>query len=268
MLHNHSHLDRDPPLHGPGSGRTSRRELVVAGAGSALAAALIDAPGAAALAPGTAARPRRRAKNTQEVLNVAATVEVLTTTVTTTALQKLRLPQAAIDTVGAASREELVHYDVLTRQFGGRAATHRVWIPDAVFASPTALFQTLVVGEQICINLYLVATTVWAESGLPKLARVGAELVGNEAVHRALARQALGLQPNDRAFMKYSQVETADGPGHGTNGFTTAHGAIAQFEAAGIGFGVRGATPGGFYDFDTVRKSTPNPSFVNTLKPR
>jgi hypothetical protein len=242
--------------------RASRRELLMTGGAGALAATL-------AMAPAAAANPGRgRRSSSQEVLNVASTVEVLTTIVTTTALQKLSLPQAAVDTVGAASREELDHYVVLTRQFGGRPATHRIWVPDAVFASPTALFQTLVVGEQICIDLYLVATTIWAASGSPFLARVGAELVGNEGVHRALARQALGLQPNDRAFMKYDQVDQADGPGNGTTGFTNPQGAIQSFEAAGVGFGAMGATPGAFYDFDMVRQNTPNPTFVNTLEPR
>ncbi len=244
-----------------GSGWASRRELLLAGAGGAMAMAMAGAPGAAA-------RTGHRRASSQEVLNVASTIEVLTTVVTTTALQKLTLPQAAVDTVGAASREELDHYIVLTRQFGGRAATHRVWVPDAVFANPTALFKTLVVGEQICINLYLVATTIWAEQGLPFLVRVGAELVGNEGVHRALARQALGLQPNDRAFMKYNHVDHAGDSDDGIAGFTTPQGAIKSFEAAGVGFGTMGANPGAFYDFDAVRHNTPNPSFVNTLKPR
>ncbi len=254
-------IGADPGCGERGSRGRSRRELLLAGSAGAVGVALATAPGAAARGG------RHYAGRTQEVLNVAATVEVLTTVVTTTALQKLTLPQAAVDTVGAASREELDHYNVLTREFGGRASTDRVWIPDAVFASPTSLFTTLVVGEQICINLYLVATTVWAENGLIDLARAGAELVGNEGVHRALARQALGLQPNDRAFMKYNQVDRADGPGHGTTGFTGAQGAIKSFEAAGVGFGARGATPGAFYDFNSVKQHTPNPSFVNTLAP-
>jgi len=251
----------DPVAAGVASRLTSRRQLLLAGGAGALATALAAAPSA------SARTAQRRGSGPQELLNVAATIEVLTTVVTTTALQKLDLPQAAIDTVGAASREELDHYQVLTKQFGGRAATHRVWVPDAVFASPTALFETLVVGEQICIDLYLVATTIWAQSGSPFLARVGAELVGNEGVHRALARQALGLQPNDRAFMKYNQVDQADGPGNGTTGFTNPIGAIESFQAAGVGFGAPGAAPGSFYDFDVVRQNTPDPSFVNTLAP-
>ena len=246
--------------------RTStRRELLISSGAGAAAAAL-----AVSLTSGTAAAaaaPTPHA-STQEVLNVAATVEVLTTIVTTTALQNVSLPQAAVDTVGAASREELDHYQVLTGHFGGRAATHRVWVPDAIFTDATSLFTTLVVGEQICINLYLVATTVWAQNGSPSLARAGAELVGNEGVHRALARQALGLQPNDRSFMKYDQMDHAEGPGHGSVGFTTAQGAIKAFESAGIGFGTAGTASGTFYDFDAVRRHTPNPGFVNTNHPR
>jgi hypothetical protein len=240
----------------------SRRELLVAGGAGAAGVALAAAPVAAANQLGN-----NVSGSTQEAINVAATVEVLTTIVTATALQKVTLPQAAIDTIGAASREELDHWMVLTGEFGGHAATHRVWIPDAIFTDPTSLFQTLVVGEQICINLYLVATSIWARDGHVGLARAGAELVGNEAVHRALARQALGLQPNDRAFMKYNQADDADGPGKGMAGFTSPRGAIQSFEAAGIGFGAQGTAPGAFYDFGAVRQHTPNPSFVNTPKP-
>ena len=67
--------------------------------------------------------------------------------------------------------------------------------------------------------------------------------------------------------MKYSQREPAAGPGHGMAGFTDAGGAIRQFEGAGFGFGKKGASPGAFYDFATVSKRTPNPSFVNTSTP-
>lgn len=249
-----------------GDRRLSRRQVLAAGGTGALGMALAAAPSAGARA---SKRPSRHHHHRagREVLDVAAQIEVLTTTVTTVALQKLSLPQAAVDTVGAASREELEHFVVLTKVFGGKASTHQVWIPDALFANPTALFSGLVVGEQICIDLYLVATTAWAREGNAELARVGAELVGNEGVHRALARQALNLQPNDRAFMKFAQPDQADGPGHGMPGFTKPHGAIASFEKAGFGFGSQGATPGAFYDFDTVRQQTPNPSFVNTRRP-
>lgn len=79
---------------GPGA---SRREMLFAGGAGALAVALAGAPSASAYVG-------RRRGSSQEVLNVASQVEVLTPVVTTTALQKLgsQLPQAAIDTGGAA----------------------------------------------------------------------------------------------------------------------------------------------------------------------
>jgi len=240
-------------------GGLSRRHLLI-GAGAGVASLGL------ASVPVASAQPSDG--DIQQVINVASTIEVLTTVVTTTALARLSLPPAAVATVSAAAREELDHFQVLVGEFGGRPASQRVWVPDAVFTSPTSLFQTLVVGEQICINLYLLATTVWAGAGQPRLARVGAELVGNEAVHRALARDALGLQPNDRSFMKYSAPDQADGPGSGMLGFTTAYGAIKAFRAAGIGFGSPGASPGSFYDFASVRQNTPDPSFVNTRQPQ
>jgi hypothetical protein len=261
-------LDRSPHPE-VGTMQPSAPSRVVPGRHVVVAPAPLGTAGlslGAATVRGHAGSPQR--SPVQQVVDVAATIEVLMTVVTTTALQKLSLPAAAVETVGAAAREELLHYEVLTQDFGGRPSTHRVWIPDAVFASPTALFSALVVGEQICIDLYLVATTVWARAGRSGLARVGAELVGNEAVHRALARQALGLQPSDRAFMNYDQVDQADGPGHGRIGFTEPQGAVESFEAAGFGFGAPGAAPGALYDFETVRRHTPNPSFVNTRTPR
>lgn len=257
----HRGLHPDQVLADPGRG-SSRRQLLAAGGAGALGLALANVPGASARG-----LLGRNDFVIQEALNVAATVEVLTTVLTNIALQKVTLPQAGIDTVSAASREELDHFQVLTQQFGARPATKKIWIPDGVFASPTSLFTTVVVGEQICVNLYLVLTTIFAEAGEVFLTRASAELVGNESVHRALARQALNLQPNDRAFAKYNQPDQADGPGSGMPGFTTPQGAIQQLEGAGVGFGKQGATPGTFYDFDQISPMTPNPSFVNTLEP-
>ena len=88
-----------------------------------------------------------------------------------------------------------------------------------------------------------------------------------EAVHRALARQSLGLLGNDRAFMKYSQREEVD-PGKGMPGFRRILTAVRQLEIAGFGFGRAGSLPGQPYDFATVSARTPNPSDVNTRLPR
>ena len=73
-------------------------------------------------------------------------------------------------------------------------------------------------------------------------------------MHRALARQSLGKLGNDRVFMKYS--------------FSKIEVAVSMLQKAGFGFGKTGKGPGAFYNFNDVRKRTPNPRAVNTRKPR
>ena len=212
----------------------------------------------------------------QTILNVAATAEVLATIVNTVAFERnLGGDSTTQRNLGAAAREELIHYQVLTGLEPGRARplTLTVHVPDAVFASRTSLLNTLVIGDQIFVNAYLIATTVFANRGDSELARIAAEFMAVEAVHRALARQSLGLLGNDRAFAKYSQAEEAIGPGKapgadGLPGFRKVLTAVAQLEAAGFGFGKAGSLPGSSYGFDTVSARTPNPSDVNTRVPK
>jgi Ferritin-like domain len=194
------------------------------------------------------------AKNdAQTILNVAATAEVLATIVNTVGPERIQLEQPTLQNIQAAAREELIHYQVL-RSLGGKPATKRIWIPDAVFASREGLLGTLEVGDQIFVNAYLIGTTAFARAGQPKFARVASEFMGAEAVHRALARQSLGKLGNDRAFMRFE--------------FTNIERAVALLQKAGFGFGKKGASPGSFYDFDQIKGRTPNPSGVNTRRPR
>ena len=141
-------------------------------------------------------------------------------------------------------------------------------MPDAVFANRTNLLNTLQVGDQIFINAYLIGTRVFASAGATDAAVYSAEIMGVEAVHRALARQSLGLLGNDRAFMRYSQKEEAPGaPDMGQPGFHHIGGAVRALRQAGFGFGKQGATPGAFYEFATVSAHTPDDPDINTRKP-
>ena len=207
------------------------------------------------------------ANDTQTILNVAATAEVLATIVNTVGSEQVALDSVTERNVRAAAREELAHYRRLVN-FGGRALTERIWVPDAVFASPTGLLSTLEVGDQIFINAYLLATQTFGNAGNGDLAVIAAEFMGVEAVHRALARQSLGKLGNDRIFMRYSTPERAtDAPNKGQPGFTDILVAVQQLQAAGFGFGEQGASPGKFYDFDTVRRRTPTDPDLNTYYP-
>jgi hypothetical protein len=231
----------------------TRRKLVAASAAS------LGSLGVLGLVNDDAWAASAARNNPQTILNIAATAEVLATIVNTVGAERLRSQLATDETlanVQAAAREELIHYDVL-RSVGGKPVTKKIWVPDAVFASRSGLLNTLEVGDQIFINAYLIGTTAFATKGgrtNAKFARFTGEFMGAEAVHRALARQSLGKLGNDRVFMKYSfrKIETA----------------VSKLQKAGFGFGRRGATPGAFYNFNDVRKRTPNPAGVNTRRPR
>ena len=214
----------------------------------------------------------------QVILNILATAEVLATIVNTIAFERrLGVDTTTQNNLRAAAREELIHYELLTGIVpgGARALTRTIHVPNAVFANRTNLLSTLVIGDQIFVNAYLIALTVASNDDDSERARVFAEFMAVESVHRALARQSLGLLGNDRAFAKYSQGESAIGPGKptpgmdGLPGFRKIETAVAQLEAAGFGFGKPGNVAGSPYGFDTTSARTPSAATagVNTLTP-
>jgi len=209
--------------------------------------------------------------NTPEnILNIAATAEVLATIVNTVGPERVNLgDQTTLNNIRAAAREELIHYNVLT-SVGAKAVTKRIWVPNEVFESRTNLLTALVVGDQVFCNAYLLGTTVFARPGgvaNSRLARITAEFMGVEAVHRALALQSLGRLGNDRVFIRFAHREEAENlPTTGTPGFYDIRQAVTQLEGAGFGFGKQGSKAGQFYDFDEVRQRTPEAP-VNTRKP-
>ncbi|MDQ3850785.1 MAG: hypothetical protein M3296_09265 [Actinomycetota bacterium] len=245
------------------------RRQIIAGAG-----AVVGSMGLLGVAQNAfaqdAAPGRTHAPNTVEnVVNIAATAEVLATIVNTVGLERVALDPVTKANIAAAAREELIHYQTLVSDaVGAKPATKRIWVPDDVFASREGLLTTLVVGDQVFINAYLLGLTVFARGGGlrgSRFARFAAEFMGAEAVHRALALQSLGRLGNDRAFMRFAQREPVGGlPTTGQPGFYKITEAVDQLEAAGFGFGRPGAKAGGFYDFDEVARRTPDPATVNT----
>jgi hypothetical protein len=206
--------------------------------------------------------------STTNILTVAATAEVLATIVNTVGYRRGLGGDAVTQrNIAAAAREELVHYNVL-HSVGARPATKKIWVPDAVFANRTNFLSTLEVGDQIFVNAYLIGTKHFAAQKNAAYAVITAEFMGVEAVHRALARQSLGKLGNDRVFMKFDQREHApDAPNKGQPGFEDILVAVKQLEAAGFGFGKAGASPGRFFDFDTVKQRTPSDPDLNTYTP-
>ena len=229
-----------------GESATTRRKLVAGAAGA------IGGMGLLGVLGDTDAFAKNDPKT---ILSIAATAEVLATIVNTVGAERLagQLDPVTLLNIQAAAREELIHYDVLT-SIGGETVTKKIWVPNAVFASKEGLLNTLVTGDQIFINAYLIGTTAFAKAGQAKNARFTGEFMGAEAVHRALALQSLGKLGNDRVFMRYS--------------FSKIESAVTMLERAGFGFGKKSDAPGAFYNFDKVRMRTPNPAGVNTRRPR
>ena len=141
--------------------------------------------------------PRRSAPNTpQTIVNVAATAEVLATIVNTVGAEKVALDPVTLANIRAAAAEEKIHYETLiSGAVGAKPVTKRIWVPDEVFPAPRTCSRRSSVGDQVFINAYLLAGTVFARAGGStgsKFARYAAEFMGVEAVHRALALQSLG----------------------------------------------------------------------------
>ncbi len=254
----------------------TRRQLVAGAAATLGGLGLLGLPGVA----GATHSPRNGIDNVakqdlQLIANIAATAEVLATIVNTVGsvgadavggvrVGPVALPEDGNVKISASASHELGHYHVL-RALGGREVARKIWVPDAVFSSADAFLSTVEVGDQIFINAYLIATTAYAKAGMGDVARVAAEFMAVEAVHRAFARDLRGVPGNDRMFMKFDDPERAPGaPNAGQKGFQRIEVAVTQLQAAGFGFGAEGAKPGKFYEFDTVKARTPDPSFVNS----
>ena len=134
------------------------------------------------------------------------------------------------------------HHAVALEALGGKALTTRFWIPDAAFGDGgPGLFATLEAVETIEVSMYGVGVDAFARSNDADAARLCAQALGVEAVHRALTRFAQGQLggkaevPNDVGFENYDWPSIAK--------------VRAALEGLGIGYGVEGAGPGRFYDY-------------------
>jgi len=179
----------------------------------------------------------------QEVLDFLVTEEQLGVTFVTAAIEAAdgTPSEAFVPVLRNAVTTEYHHVEAL-KDAGGTALTTSYWFPDAAFgAGGIGLFETLEVVETIEISLYLIGVSAFARGGEDFGARLCAEAMGTEAVHRALVRFAQGElgkdigPPNDVGF------ENFDWPTIGQ--------VRASLEDLGIGYGVETSEPGRFYEY-------------------
>jgi hypothetical protein len=179
----------------------------------------------------------------KEVLDFLVTQEGFGVTFVTAAIE--RAPgtpsEAFLPVLRNGVTQEYHHVEAL-KEAGGTAITKSYWLPDAAFDDGgVGLFSTLELVETVEISLYLLGVSTYARAGEDFGARLCAEAMGTEAVHRALVRFAQGELgkdvgvPNDVGFENFdwrtvAKVRTA-------------------LEGLGIGYGTESNQPGRFYEY-------------------
>jgi hypothetical protein len=235
--------------------QTRRRLLERAAAGAAGLAA------AGALEPVAVASARPRDGSIRAFGEVASTTEALTVVLLTELLRRVGRNAAAVpDPVKAvfegAYAAEVDHFRFTRAHW--RPATTRFWLPDAAFGGSgdaldlKAVGATLVAGETLFVDLYLIGVTSFARARRATFARDCGELAGVESEHRVLARDLLGATPpNDVGFEAFP--------------ITHPQGIVRALQKAGIGFGTQGAAPGRFYEL--ARPIMPPPRQISSNRP-
>jgi hypothetical protein len=178
-----------------------------------------------------------------EVLDFLVTEEGLGVTFVSAAIENApgTPSEAFLPVLRNAVTQEYHHVEAL-KDAGGTALTTKYWFPDAAFDNGNiGLFQTLEVVETVEISLYLLGVSAYARAGEDFGARLCAEAMGTEAVHRALVRFAQGeiggqpIVPNDVGFENFD--------------WRSVEAVRDELEALGIGYGVETDRPGRFYEY-------------------
>jgi hypothetical protein len=179
----------------------------------------------------------------QEVLDFLVTQEQLSVTFVGAAIERADgTPSAAfLPVLRNAVTTEFHHVEALTK-VGGQPLTEKYWFPDAAFDNGgVGVFSTAEIVESVEISLYLIGVNAYARAQDEQGARMCAEALGTEAVHRALVRFAQGQLGKDVGVPNDVGFENFDWP--------TVARARDALEALGIGYGKQGSGAGRFYEY-------------------
>jgi hypothetical protein len=179
----------------------------------------------------------------QEVLDFLVTEEQLGVTFVTAAIENApdTPSEDFLPVLRNGVTQEYHHVEAL-KDAGGKPLTTKYWFPDsALDHGNIGVFETLEFVETIEISLYLIGVSAYAHASDEFGARLCAEAMGTEAVHRALVRFAQGQlgkeigPPNDMGF------ENFDWP--------TVDKVRQSLEEFGFGYGSESSQPGRFYEY-------------------
>lgn len=179
----------------------------------------------------------------QEVLDFLVTQEQLSVTFLSAAIERAGgTPSAAFLPVLRNGVTTEFHHVTALEQAGGNAFTSKYWIPNAAFDNGgVGLFSALEIVESVEISLYLIGVSAYAQASDDRGARLCAEAMGTEAVHRALVRFAQGQLgkdvgvPNDVGFENFDWATLAS--------------VRDALEGLGLGYGKQGNGAGRFYEY-------------------
>ena len=224
--------------------------LAAAGGGGLLLAACgggSQQTGTATQASAGAPSPPRRGRSPelQTLLNDAVTAEAFAVTYLSQVLERApgTYVEQFVDVLKAANQSEYLHYEALTA-LGAKPLTTRFWFGDELFGPQLVeVFTVLEMVEALFVNLYLIATTEFANAGNATLARYSAEISAVEGEHLVLARYAASQAPpklpsgppNDLAFTYYASGNIND--------------ILEQLKVSDVGVGKRVGQFGRFFSF-------------------
>jgi hypothetical protein len=191
----------------------------------------------------------------RDVLDFLVTEEQLGVTLLTAAIERAAgtPSETFLPVLRNGVTQEFHHVEAL-KAAGGTALTTSYWLPDAAFDDGNVgLFSTLEVIETVEISLYLIGVSAYARAGEEFGARLCAEAMGTEAVHRALVRFAQGELgknvgvPNDVGFENFDWPTVAK--------------VRDALQGIGIGYGTQTSAPGRFYEYpgDPIARGVGSP---------
>lgn len=194
-------------------------------------------------------------RDLQEILDFLVTQELLSTTFLSAAIERVEgKPSAAfLPVLRNAVTTEFYHAEALKR-VGGQPFTTRFWLPDAAFDKGGAgLFASAEIVESVEISLYLIGVTAYTRAQEEEGARMCAEALGTEAVHRALVRFAQGQLGKDVGVPNDVGFENFD--------WQTVTSAREALEGLGVGYGKQGGGVGRHYEYpgDPVARGVGTP---------
>jgi hypothetical protein len=202
---------------------------------------------AAAVLDGGAATDRQ---SKREVLDFLVTEEQLGVSFVSAAIQNApgTPSEAFLPVLRNAVTQEYHHVEAL-KDAGGHALTTKYWFPDAAFDNGgVGLFSTLEIVETVEISLYLIGVSAFARGGEAFGARLCAEAMGTEAVHRALVRFAQGELGKDVGVPNDVGFENFDWP--------TVDAVRQELESLGIGTDARPRLQAGSTSIPATRSQT------------